>query len=137
VEFQDKNSEDPLSLRELAEVPDYHRAPSPITLEPPSRPQTPESPEQTQRMSEGMGTGEASPHPLTTEMIRKILGARDRPRSSHPKLRDPEPFDGEQVKMRPFLAHCELKFRTEGIRFDDNQKTMGYARALFKGVAWN
>jgi hypothetical protein len=70
-------------------------------------------------------------------MLWEILSARDQPRSSHPKLRDPEPFDGEQVKLRPFLAHCELKFRTEGNRFDDDEKKTGYAGALFKGVAWH
>jgi len=63
--------------------------------------------------------------------------ARDQPRSSHPKLRDPEPFDGEQVKLRPFLAHCELKFRMEGNRFDDDAKKTEYAGALFKEVAWH
>jgi len=88
-------------------------------------------------MSKGTGTGGAGPHLLTTEMLREILGARDQPRRSHPKLRDPEPFDGEQVKLRPLLDHCELKFRTEGNRFDDNQKKTGYAVALFKGVAWH
>jgi len=88
-------------------------------------------------MSEGSGTGGAGPHLLTTEMFREILGARDQPRSSQPKLRDPEPFNGEQVKLHPFLAHWELKFRTEGDRFDDDEKKMGYTRALFKGVAWH
>ena len=135
MESQDDNTEDPLALREFAEIPDDHRAPSPVTPEPRSRPQTPESPEQTQRM--GDETSGPGPHLLTTEVLREILSARDQPRSSHPKLRDPEPFDGEQVKLRPFLAHCELKFRTEGNRFDDDEKKTGYAGALFKGVAWH
>ena len=87
-------------------------------------------------MSEGTGTGGAGPHLLTTEILRKIHEARDQPRRSHPKLRDQEPFDGEQVKLHPFLAHWELKFRTEGNKFDDDEKKTGYAGALFKGVAW-
>jgi hypothetical protein len=123
---------------EIREAPDDARPASPITPEPQSRPETPETPEQPRRMAEASGTGGTGPHLLTTEMLQALLAARDNTgRSSHPKLRDPEPFDGEQVKLRPFLAHCELKFRTEGARFDDDEKKTGYAGALFKGIAWS
>ena len=35
------------------------------------------------------------------------------------------------------MAQCELKFRTEGNRFNDYDKKTGYASALLQGVAWN
>ena len=78
------------------------------------------------------------PHQLTTEMLQTLLAARDRPpQTSYPKLRDPEPFKGEKAKFKTFLAQCELKFRTEGNRFDDDEKKTGYASSLLRGVAWN
>jgi len=71
------------------------------------------------------------------EMLQALLAARDRPpQTSYPKLWDPEPFEGEKAKFKTFLAQCELKFRTEGNRFDDEKKT-GYASSLLRGVAWN
>jgi len=36
-----------------------------------------------------------------------------------------------------FLAQCELKFRTEGNQFDDDEKKTGYASSLLRGVVWN
>jgi len=48
-------------------------------------------------------------------MLQTLLAARDRPpQTSYPKLRDPEPFEGDKAKFKTFLAQCELKFRTEG-----------------------
>jgi len=79
----------------------------------------------------------AGPHLLTTEMLREILSARDPPRSSYPKLRDPEPFEGDKTKFKTFLAQCELKFRTEGNLFNDDEKKTGYASSLLQVVAWN
>ena len=35
------------------------------------------------------------------------------------------------------MAQCKLKFRTEGNRFNDNDKKTGYASSLLRGVAWN
>jgi len=63
--------------------------------------------------------------------------ARETPRSSYPKLQDPEPFEGDKAKFKTFLAQCELKFRTEGNRFNDNDKKTEYASSLLRGVAWN
>jgi len=137
VASADEDSEDPLTLREFTRVPDNHRSPSPVTLDPPSRVQTPDSPEQTQRMGDETRAEGAGPHLLTTEMLREILSARDPPRSSYPKLRDPKPFEGDKTKFKTFLAQCELKFRTEGNRFNDDEKKTGYASSLLRGVAWN
>jgi hypothetical protein len=82
-------------LREIREAPDNERAASPMTPEPQFRPETPETPEQPRRIIDVSGSGGAGPHVLTTEMLQSLLAARDTPtRSSHPKLRDPEPFDG-------------------------------------------
>jgi len=78
------------------------------------------------------------PHLLTTEMLQTFLAAHNRPlQTSYPKLQDPEPFKGEKAKFKTFLAQCELKFRTEGNRFDDNEKKTGYPSSLLRGVAWN
>jgi len=78
------------------------------------------------------------PHLLTTEMLQALLAAHDKPpQTSYPKLRDPEPFEGEKGKFKTFLAQCEVKFRTEGNRFDDDEKKTGYASSLLRGVAWN
>ena len=88
-------------------------------------------------MGDETGAGVAVPDLLTTEILREILSARDPPRSSYPKLRDPEPFEGDRAKFKTFLAQCELKFRTEGNRFNDGEKKMGYASSLLRGVAWN
>jgi len=133
VDSQDENTGDPLNLSEFRDVPDNQRAPSPVTPEQRSRPQSPESPKQLRRMTDVPG-----PHLLTTEMLQTLLAARDRPpQTSYPKLRDPEPFEGENTKFKTFLAQCELKFRTEGNRFDDDEKKTGYASSLLRGVAWN
>jgi len=78
------------------------------------------------------------PHLLTTEMLQALLAAHDRlQQTSYPKLRDPELFEGEKAKFKTFLAQCELKFRTEGNRFDDDEKKTGYTSSLLRGVAWN
>jgi len=78
------------------------------------------------------------PHLLTMEMLQALLAARDRPpQTSYPKLRDPELFEGEKAKFKTFLAQCELKFRTQGNRFDDDEKKTGYASSLLRGVACN
>jgi len=88
-------------------------------------------------MGDETGKGGAGPHLLTTEMLREILAARDPPRSSYAKLGDPEPFKGDKAKFKTFLAQCELKFPTEGNRFNDDEKKMEYASSLLRGVAWN
>jgi len=82
-------------------------------------------------MAEGSDTGESGPNLLSTEMLQTLLAAHDRPpQNSYPKLRDPEPFEGEIEKLKTFLAQCELKFRTEGNRFDNDEKKTGYASSL-------
>ena len=63
---------------------------------------------------------------LTSEILQNLLAAHDRPlQNSYPKLRDPELFEGEKAKFKIFLTQCELKFRTEGNRFDDDEKKTG------------
>jgi len=138
VESHNEDSEDPLNLREFGEVPNDQRAPSPVTPEPQSRQQTPESPEHRRRKAEGSGTEGSGPHLLTTETLQTLLAAHDRPpQNSYPKLWDPEPFEGEKAKFKTFLAQCELKFRTERNRFDDDEIMTGYTSSLLRGVAWN
>jgi len=88
-------------------------------------------------MGDKTGAGGAGPHLLTMEMLREILLARETPRSSYPKLRDPEPFEGDKAKFKSFLAQCQLKFWTEGNQFNDDDKKTGYTSSLLWGVAWN
>ena len=76
-------------------------------------------------MAEGSGTEGMGPYQLTTEMLQALLAVRDRPpQNSYLKLRDPEPFEGDKEKFKTFFAQCELKFRTERNRFDDEEKNM-------------
>jgi len=125
------DSADPLNLSEFRNVPDDQRAPIPVTPEQRSRPQTPESPEQTRRMTEGL-------YLLTMEILKALLAARDRPpQTRYPKLGEAEPFEGEKAKFKTSLAHCEMKFTTEGNRFSDDEKKTGYASSLLRGLAWN
>jgi len=78
------------------------------------------------------------PYLLTTEMLQTLLAACDRPlQTSYPKLQEPEPFELEKSKIKTFLAQCELKFITEGNRFDDNEKKTRYTSSLLREVAWN
>jgi len=87
-------SPDPFNLSEFRDVPDNQLAPSPVTPEQRSRLQTPESPEQTRRMTEG-------PYLLPTELLQALLAARDRPpQTSYPKLQDPKPFEGDKTKIQ-------------------------------------
>ena len=131
VDSTGENTEDPRDLREFREVPDDQRAPSPVIPEPRSRPVTLETPEQQRRMTEG-------PYLLTTEMLQTLLAACDRPlQTSYPKLQEPEPFELEKSKIKTFLAQCELKFITEGNRFDDDEKKTRYTSSLLREVAWN
>jgi len=89
-------------------------------------------------MAKGSGMGGSGPHLLTTEMLQTLLAARDRLlQNSYPKLWDPELFEGEKAKFKTFLAQCELKLRTEGNRFNDDEKKMEYASSLLRGMAWN
>ena len=138
MESHNEDSEEPLNLREFREVPDDQRALRPVTPEPQSRPQTPKLREQPRRMAEGSGTGGSGPHLLTMEMLQILLAAYERPpQNSYPKLWDPELFVGEKAKFKTFLAQCELKFRTEGNQFDDDEKKTGYESSLLRGVVWN
>jgi len=45
------------------------------------------------------------PHLLTTEMLQTLRAARDRPpQTYYAKLRDPEPFEGENAKFKTFCG---------------------------------
>jgi hypothetical protein len=59
------------------------------------------------------------------------------PPVSGAKIKDPKPFSGEQNKLRPFIAHCELKFQTENTKFNTDGRKTAFAAALLEGIAWN
>jgi hypothetical protein len=71
------------------------------------------------------------------EALLQTIVNQQRPPSSSTKIKDPKPFNGEQSKLRPFIAHCELKFQIENTRFDTDAKKTAFAGALLEGVAWN
>jgi hypothetical protein len=73
----------------------------------------------------------------TLQDILQLLANQGGGRSSNPKIKEPDPYHGERTKLRPFLAHCELKFRTEPNKFDTDEKKIAYTSSLLKGVAWN
>jgi hypothetical protein len=77
----------------------------------------------------------ASNDPL--QDILQILVNQQGERSSNPKIKEPEPYYGERTKLRPFLAHCELKFRTEPNKFNTDDKKIAYTSSYCKGIAWN
>jgi len=71
-------------------------------------------------------------------MLQTLLAARERPpQTSYLNLRDLEPFERQKAKFKTFLAQYKLKFRSEGNRFDDDEKKTGYASSLLQAVAWN
>ena len=76
---------------------------------------------------------------LTEDQLAQLVAQLARPAqtSSNPKIKEPDPYYGERTKLRPFLAHCELKFRTEPNKFDTDEKKIAYTSSLLKGVAWS
>jgi hypothetical protein len=58
-------------------------------------------------------------------------------RSSNSKIEELDPYHGERTKLRPFLSHCELKFRTEPNTFDTDERKVTYTGSLLKVVVWN
>jgi hypothetical protein len=69
--------------------------------------------------------------------ILQILVNQQGERSSNPKIKEPEPYHGERTKLRPFLAHCELKFRIEPNKFNTDDKKIAYTSSYCKGIAWS
>ena len=69
-------------------------------------------------------------------LLQTIINQQQAPRSST-KIKGPKPFNGEQSKFRPFIAHCELKFQIENTRFDTDARKTAFAGALLEGVAWS
>jgi hypothetical protein len=69
-------------------------------------------------------------------LLQELINQRGT-RSSNPKIKEPEAYYGERTRLRPFLAHCELKFRTEPNKFDTDEKRIAYTSSLLKGIAWS
>jgi hypothetical protein len=88
----------------------------------------------------GGGTGGAAGGTIGTDALQALLQTiinQQRVPSSSTKIKDPKPFNGEQSKLRPFIAHCELKFQIENTKFDTDARKTAFAGALLEGVAWN
>jgi hypothetical protein len=71
------------------------------------------------------------------QTLLQTLINQQRAPSSSTKIKDPKPFNGEQSKLWPFIAHCELKFQIENTKFDTDARKTAFAGALLEGVAWN
>ena len=123
-------------LREIREVPDDERIPSPVTPEPRSRPVTPETPKQTRRMSLG-ATGSGETPNVMQALLQELISQRGRnERTSRPKIEDPELYYGERDKLRAFLVQCELKYNCESHRFANDSEKVHYANSRCRGAAW-
>jgi hypothetical protein len=83
--------------------------------------------------STGAGTGGGD---VMQTLLQELINQRGT-RSNNPKIKEPEAYHGERTKLWPFLAHCELKFRTEPNKFDNDEKRIAYTSSLLKGIAWN
>jgi hypothetical protein len=86
------------------------------------------------------GTGGGAAGTIGMDVLQALLQTiinQQRAPSSSTKIKDPKPFNGEQSKLRPFIAHCELKFQIENTRFDTDARKTAFAGALLEGVAWN
>ena len=89
---------DTFDLEEIRRVADDQRPVSLVTPEPKSRPQTPETPEQAQRMTtEASGSGGPD---VMQALLQELIAKRGRNnRSSQPKIEDPELYYGDRVKL--------------------------------------
>jgi hypothetical protein len=139
-------AEGAFDLSAIRNVTTEYRTPSPV-----SNPESdnilgsPQSPEQERfrpEMAEASGTGGTRGTGGTIEMeglqaLLQTIINQQRPPSSGTKIKDPKPFNGEQSKLRPFIAHCELKFQIENTKFDTDARKTAFAGALLEGVAWN
>jgi len=121
-------------LGEIPAAPDDARIPSPVTPEPQSRPETPDTPEQQKRMTEASGT--SSPDVMQALLQELITQRGRRNRASQPKIEDPELYYGDHAKLRAFLVQCELKFNCEAHRFQNDSGKVHYANSQCRGAAW-
>jgi hypothetical protein len=88
----------------------------------------------------GDGTGEGTGATIGMDVLQTLLQTiinQQRAPSSSIKIKDPKPFNGEQSKLRPFIAHCELKFQIENTKFDTDARKTVFAGALLEGVVWS
>jgi hypothetical protein len=82
------------------------------------------------------GTSGTEGGDMMQTLLQELINQRGT-RSNNPKIKEPEAYYGERTRLRPFLAHCELKFRTEPNKFDTDEKKIAYTSSLLKGIAWN
>jgi len=123
-------------LGEIRAAPDDARPPSPVTPEPQSRSETPDTPEQARRMSLLEATGSGG-QDVMQALLQELIAQRGRSdRVSQPKIEDPELYYGDRAKLRAFLVQCELKFNCEAHRFQDDRGKVHYANSRCRGAAW-
>jgi hypothetical protein len=56
---------------------------------------------------------------------------------AEPKVADPEPFNGDRLKLLDFLAKCQLKFLGQPSRFSTEKSKIIYAGALLEKEAFS
>jgi hypothetical protein len=66
---------------------------------------------------EASGTGGGTITMDRLEALLQTIVNQQRPPSTSTKIKDPKPFNGEQTKLRLFIAHCELKFQIENTTY--------------------
>lgn len=77
---------------------------------------------------------------LATQVASKVPVAAPAaaiPHDMEPKIADPEPFDGDRLKLLDFLAKCQLKFLGQPSRFSSEKSKILYAGALLEKEAFS
>jgi hypothetical protein len=73
---------------------------------------------------------------VALERLANNAAGGNRPATSKAKLRDPNQFDGSDLKkLRGFLLQCKLNFRAKPESFPDNAAKINYVLSILKGMA--
>jgi len=99
----DTEAEESLNLRNPAEVAD--EAPSLVTPDAPSRPQTPESQEQSRRMAEVLGKSGGTTRPLiTNKTLQTLPAAQNQPARSSLAKEYVSAYDNTKNRTHPVTS---------------------------------
>jgi hypothetical protein len=76
---------------------------------------------------------------ITSEQLQQLLNQlypHHATSNSNPKVEDPELYYSERLKLRVFLTQCELKFKCEVNKLDNDVKKVNYSSSRCRGNAW-
>jgi hypothetical protein len=73
---------------------------------------------------------------MALEWLAENVTGGNRPATSKAKLRDPDPFNGRDLKkLRGFLLQCKLNFQAKPDSFRDSSAKVNYILSFLKGMA--